>query len=102
MAMAVWCHPIVDHLRTHARMHVRMCGSGDGSGHSEALEMIELLRRNKGKFEVIPHHFRSIMVRALRLRLRLRTCVVLWLSLSTNVGAIPLQRTSHRTGCPCS
>ena len=35
----------------------------DGSGHSEALEMIELLRRNKGRFEVIPHHFRSIMVR---------------------------------------
>jgi D-arabinose 1-dehydrogenase-like Zn-dependent alcohol dehydrogenase len=35
-------------------------GSLVGS-HSEALEMIELLKQNPGKFEVIPHQFRSIM-----------------------------------------
>ena len=35
-------------------------GSLVGS-HSEAKEMIELFRGNPGEFEVIPHHFRSIM-----------------------------------------
>ena len=35
-------------------------GSLVGS-HEEAKEMIELLRDSPGKFEVVPHHFRSIM-----------------------------------------
>eukprot|EP01043_Picozoa_sp_COSAG02_P017939 COSAG02_NODE_825_length_16730_cov_58.738260_3_plen_121_part_00 len=35
-------------------------GSMVGS-HQEALEMIDLLRANPGKFDVIPHEFRSIM-----------------------------------------
>ena len=35
-------------------------GSLVGS-HKEALEMLKLLKENPGKFDVIPHQFRSIM-----------------------------------------